>query len=173
MSREWKPGDMALVDCVGEDRLCSWATECHKDVHPREPHWHVARSHTYIDDDGRATRPLVVIDPEDREQVERLVAPLRERGASVGRIPAPDGRIDWDAELVAGVQAALRSLVTPPKPDEPQGRYAVVEDNKALEWVRADVSGLYQWHSIEGAASHWKGWNEINVVRILSEGVQP
>lgn len=46
-------------------------------------------------------RPLVVIDPEDREQVERLV----------------DAYLDGSGGLVDSMQFGLRSLLAPPKPD--------------------------------------------------------
>ena len=60
-----------------------------------------------------SVRPLVVIDPEDRGQVERLLTTLADRQL------LSDEPIDF--LLVNGAQAALREFAnpTPPKPDEP------------------------------------------------------
>jgi hypothetical protein len=69
-------------------------------------------------------RPVVVIDPEDREQVERLCSGLLD--------------IHWYGNADA-MQVALRKFAnpTPPKPDEPTGLGAVVEDADGIRWVLA------------------------------------
>lgn len=99
MSREWKPGDVAATDYQGyksrafvvEGRACPL-------THPEAAHWHgQGGGWNPLDDRAASYRPLVVIDPEDREQVERLwVAML-----NVNR---------------ANAQAALREFANPPEP---------------------------------------------------------
>lgn len=112
-------------------------------------------------------RRLVVIDPEDREQVERLLANYhgwrwaRERSeASIG-----------------DMQTSLREFAnpTPPKPDEPTGLGAVVEDADGAKWVRARDES-YPWRPANEAltlstSGVYRPYVEIAAVRVLSEGV--
>jgi hypothetical protein len=107
-------------------------------------------------------RPVVVIDPEDGGAVERLwVAML-----NVNRTNA---------------QAALREFATPtpPKPDEPTGRYAAVVDNEGNEWLRAPSGMWCEQHTGERSGAiqipefRWLHYKDITAVRVLSPGVQP
>jgi hypothetical protein len=72
-------------------------------------------------------RPLVVIDPEDREQVERLTKALVEAAYRHSNV------VVSDQASTATRQAALREFADPkpPKPAEPTGLGAVVEDARA------------------------------------------
>jgi len=118
--------------------------------------------------DGRGviktTRPLVVIDPEDREMADRLADLFVDGLPSVE--PSTRGR------QIDAMQAALRSLIAPPKPPEPTGMGAVVEDDEGVRYV-----GLGDHYG--GGQLRWKGgrgmtftsYADINAVRILSEGV--
>ncbi len=101
---------------------------------------------------------LIVLDAEDREQVERLY----------------DLFSDTDHESpVDGMQAALRSLLTPPKPEEPTGLGAVVVDEGGHVWVRVhETYGDFLWR-MEVPNTCAAKWADINAVRVLSEGVQP
>jgi hypothetical protein len=120
--REWKPGDVAVITSDsrhagkramfcddGGDRQ-AWAVECTDGL---TMHY-----------GARELRPLVVIDPEDREDVERVRDALW-RGGHLD---------DW--------QAALRSLAnpTPSRIGEP-GTWGVVEascvhSDERREWMR-------------------------------------
>lgn len=106
-------------------------------------------------------RPLVVVDPEDYEQVARLTGALAVHGAN------PNDR-NYSAET----QAALRSLIEPPKLEEPTGLGAVVEDVEGRKYVRAGVTPLAWTHAVDPDCNDWCGYEEIAVVRVLSEGVQ-
>lgn len=169
--RRWKPGDVAVVDCRGESRIATFTDDCHNHEkygeHPAEPHWHVHSGRFLTKDDSRRARPLVVIDPEDREQCQRLVTAMndhRERPSTYN------------------VQAALRSLVTPPKPDEPTGLGAVVEDEQRWVWVRRCCGGgekdmSHPWLLIASfgepipAITHERSWSALAAVKVLSKGV--
>jgi hypothetical protein len=147
MSREWKTGD------VGQSNYGR--------VFNTQRGWIFDDESGYPEPEGIAGfRPLVVIDPEDREQVERLNTALLD--ASAGTY-AP-----------SRVAAALRSLLAPPRPPEPQGLGAVVEDAEGGRWVRIEFGG-----ADEPLLSAWRGpvnledYSMIDVVRVLSEGVTP
>ena len=165
-AREWAPGDVALVRpmyCDHPDVVAvrtgvpgneGWAYSMVADNGKTTQSWS-------SDPDGLSVvRPLVVIDPEDREQVERLV-----------RIYYHDGGGPLD-ELASRMQAALRGFVNPKpqKPEEPQGLGAVVEDGAGSRFVRSDVETCNPWRGPNGLP--WE-WSDIDAVRVLSEGVTP
>jgi hypothetical protein len=124
----------------------------------------------WMDSEGRVTdiRPLVVIDPEDCEQVERLM-----------RTAFPHGIFPAAADEM---QRGLREFAnpTPPKPEEPTGLGAVVEDAEGERWIRVDWTNPWcrakpqKRNGGEGLVhrSHLP-WERIAAVKVLSEGVQP
>ena len=119
-------------------------------------------------DPGTTPRPLVVIDPEDREQVERLA-----------RLLWPHYSKSESARLAKAdiTQAALRSLVAAPKPPEPQGLGAVVIDERGVRWVKTEsAKGMRNsWqaslHPAEPDTVRCAAYADIAAVRVLSEGV--
>lgn len=127
---EWKPGAVALIGCPDTHRVAlrmgsgSWGTG----------------EGVFADATIGEARPLVVIDPESREQVERLAARIDLR--CMGMLPTAD-------EYADAVGAALRSLVAPPKPDEPTSMSARVIDASGAEWAR---SGRGCWFALGGQA---------------------
>src|SRR5690348_17724264 len=121
MSREWKPGD-------GDVAIISWkspsgrhggtalALRCSREYH--ESHWVTQTFGEKTDECVTGVRPLVVIDPEDREQVRRV--------ASNNALALSEGMTPVDALLFA-----LREFAAPmPQVDEPQNYLAAVEDEK-------------------------------------------
>ena len=118
-------------------------------------------------DDSRWFRRLVVIDPENREQVERLVGLIDRHEEATANDPGDDVHT-WE---VAAMQAALREFANPapPKPEEPKGLGAVVEDAEGRRWVR--------FNSAESSRRRWTDgtgdlqWSQVAAVRVLSEGV--
>lgn len=111
-------------------------------------------------------RPVVVIDPEDREQVER---------AMVAYYSQIDSTRYWSGDLpekfTDAMQAALREFAnpTPPKPDEPTGLGAVVEDESLVEYIHLG-SGLWAYGTTDGPSKGF-AYADFNAVRVLSEGV--
>ncbi|WP_182377858.1 hypothetical protein [Nocardioides sp. WS12] len=118
-------------------------------------------------------RTLVVIDPEDREQVEQLHSfredAIHDEIARVG-----------SAQTVDALQAALREFAnpTPPKPEEPTGLGAVVE--ATAEWEDGKGVGPLKWAASEdgswvcltdGHVGMTVPWPVLHHVRVLSEGV--
>lgn len=163
MSGGWNPGDVVLVD--GEHVGLVWR-EGGEDM----------LSLIYADGGGDAcsvylgnatVRRLVVIDPGDREQVERLTKALVEAAHADGNFIVSDNGIHGDTTA-----RALREFAqpTPPKPDEPLGLGAVVEDADGDFWVYAglrDDDDKRWWRH----AWNKRKYDAINVVRVLSEGI--
>lgn len=165
MAHNWKRGDVAVVTWpINADG----PIEVVRDV----GRWRMLRqldagSAEFLTDDwldnlGATFTPLVVIDPEDRGQVERLTSIAMD-------VPQPFSmRID-------DMQAALREFAnpTPPKPEEPTGLGAVVEDAKGWKYVRHS-GALAPWHVVlDGPTPErpWRYYSDLDVVRVLSEGV--
>lgn len=104
------------------------------------------------------------IDPEDRSQVERLTRSLVDVGAIAST------RVVLRA--VDEVQAALRRIVAPPKPEQPTGLGAVVEDDRGDRWVFiADATRAHVRCWRQASDEIWRDYADINAVRILSPGV--
>lgn len=161
--REWKAGDVALVTCVpfqGPERTeRAWVGS--------DLCWHFtdgAGVHTSREELVTEARPLAVIDPDDREQIERLWIVLR------------DGRALQSRD---NLQAALREFADPPspRPDEPQGLGAVVEDRAGKVWFRMSLENLTWpgevWQEQYSDDDRWSTWADIDVARVLSPGYDP
>ncbi len=106
----------------------------------------------------------VTIDYEDREQVERIVAILHDGDPWFGGGPNQPTHTSL-------LQKALREFADPkpPKPVEPLGLGAVIEDDEGDYWVRLET-GTWAYQSNAGGGVKWR---ELHVVRVLSEGVTP
>jgi hypothetical protein len=109
-------------------------------------------------------RPVVEIDPEDRGQVETFVNVMKRNGWT-----------GLDEAAVEDMQAALRSLLAPPRPPEPEGRYAVVVDDEGIEWMRKHADSMWASQNEQvgpGVVNFsWRKYANIAVARVLSEGV--
>ncbi len=143
MSAVWDPGTVAMIefDEYGEEIA----------LRQVDGSWAI--------DDGFArevvhVRPLLVIDPEKPEDLLALVEAIRRHS---GIMP-----------VCHELQAALRSLIEPPKPDEPTGRYAVVSGSGVV-WVRAAWDNARPWNKI--GTDVWAEYDEIKAVEVLSKGV--
>src|SRR5690348_17082834 len=83
MTREWRPGDVAMV----ESDTQKWRV--FRTVHRGVEVWADANGPLMPDDEwvpNRTIRPLVVIDPEDREQVDTLCKALVEQMHRAGDV---------------------------------------------------------------------------------------
>lgn len=117
----------------------------------------------YAECDRYKCPPVVVIDPEDQEQVEALDAAYQQ---ALDQSPKYEG-------LCNVMQTALHSLIADPKPDEPVSVGTVVEDREHYVWVRS-LPGYakYPWvrGTVEGTES--TTWDDLaHPVKVLSEGV--
>ena len=163
MSREWKPGGVALVKWKALDEWREGVfIRANKGSLGSDVWW---GANGWIGDHtAKEVRPLVVIDPEDREAVERLYV-------AAWRAFNEDPGDDIADEDVAGMQAALREFADPkpPRPDEPQGLGAVVEDAGRGLLVRSDgnedtaawvdqFGDFHWWADLDVTAVHHEGW---------------
>jgi hypothetical protein len=114
----------------------------------------------WSDDHVHNVRPLVVIDPEDREQVERI------RGCFT------DAGLPYET-----CRAELLALSDSWKPPEPTGLGAVVEAADGQRWLRtaASVEGCVWRLAFRGTGTNHvyaaRSWDGIAAVKVLSEGV--
>ena len=167
MNESYPPGTVAMIEAG------CWANT-HKAFRTQDGWIYGPRGVLASDDVVSNVRPLVVIDPEDREQVERLAKAMHE---SDHIAPWHDLHNETRSQIEDAMQAALREFAnpTPPKPDEPTGLGAVVETAGGERWVRTttpdrDGDHLGKPWSDGIVRSHWQ---VVPAVRVLSEGVQP
>lgn len=168
---KFKPGDVAMVRLDDADpefmaMLCSFDGLFWCGVGPEG-------FGQFYADAADIARPLVTIDPEDRQSVERLAFEYVRTFAKGEGIAAKTVVIAAEQ-----MQAALREFAdpTPIKPDEPTGLGAVVEDTEGVRWVRFKFFELKPWRQ-----SHLPGhcerklatayYADIDAVKILSDGV--
>lgn len=83
---------------------------------------------------------------------------------------------DWygmdEENTVECLQAAFAAATSPPRPDEPLGLGAVVEDEDGRRFVRVGPTiGDFHWRSSEPSNSDCFPWRSVKAVRVLSEGV--
>jgi len=159
MKRDWQLGDVAMVTDparFGERAMILLGHD------PANRCWHGVADNGDVRcldaNQAESVRPLVVIDPECIDEVDRL------RDAV------------WRGGPLDAWQSALREFANPtppkppePKPPEPMGLGAVVEDINGVPWVRCENADQ---------ETHWYGRNKrresyeaIDAVRVLSEGV--
>jgi hypothetical protein len=171
--REWKPGDVAVRTNV-HDRsrgrsLVVSGEDCpnrQADTHPKRPHWHhQGGGWDYLPGEDAADYeestywPLVVIDPEDTEQIERLDAIYQ-------RVLDTSPRFHGLAQVMA---TALREFANPttPRPDEPTGKFAEVQNAEGMVYYRSPAgTWLRQSDNLE------RPWDHIDAVKVLSEGIR-
>lgn len=137
----WEPGDVAVVTAAN-----------HRDEYEAYydgDTWRQRGANMFCVNTPTSHRPLVVIDPEDFAQVEALAG--------------GEGKVNtyW-------LQDRLRSLVAP-KPDEPTGLGAVVQD-AGDEYVHF---GNGCWiKAVPNAQMYQRTWSHMTAaVKVLSEGV--
>ena len=161
MSAVSKPGDVAIIAIKGGDRLVIGLRDTHGWAHLREYDSEVV-SHSVWTNASQVTVvwPLVVIDPDDVKQVARLVDAVLANGYK------------YDGSLSADMAAALRSLIEPPKPDEPTGLGAVVLGSDGNLWVAGPgVPGGKRWEPEDGGESRY--YRDVPAISEMSVGVEP
>lgn len=157
MTREWKPGDVAV--CTLDD-ITVYAVHSNP---ANGRHWVTPEGERVRIDEGDLS-PLVVIDPENAAEVERFA-----RAYVAAAKSAP-----WNArraKVIRELQIALREFAEPkpPKPDEPKGKGALAVDLRGRVWVRSDKG----WTNLDadGDFLNWTTWELIDAVEVIREGL--
>jgi hypothetical protein len=175
--RKWRPGDLI----TGDDGSRFWIVEVTANTTAAATNgraWVPGSSAVDADGNGwradsvEGARPLVVIDPEDREQVERF-REIASRWAD--QVPYSDMREPGDMDHTDAMQAALREFADPkPRIEEPTGLGAVVVEAGARRFTRwAPVGHPRPW-ALETADDRLvvaHAWDDLAVSEILSPGV--
>lgn len=172
MTRDWKPGDVAMVRTrtlagIPNAERAMFRVDAGIPLGARTEDgdvWMLHHGGHCVDENAESVRPLVVIDPESSEQVDQLTKAVVEACYRDGNLTVSDNGIHSDT-----MQAALREFAnpTPPKPEEPQGLGAVVEDANGVPWVRCENAELEpHWY----ARNKMKKFADVAAVRVLSEG---
>lgn len=162
-AHEWKSGDVALVTLY--DGTTSRAIMRH------DGSWRLAESCV---NNGIATdpRPLVVIDPERilPDWPGSLLSSLLEACALI----VAESVAPWEVHettLLNNLTAAFAAVCDEPKPAEPTGLGAVVEDADGQRWVKVHAHLDSYRQSTGTQLGIYLPYYDINVVRVLSEGV--
>lgn len=174
--QKWRPGDVAEVTMrhkSGTEQtwsLCmytddgSWVSSDSGRLYSDTGVWKIVR-----------TRPLVVIDPEDRKQVERLVNLVDDCFNDV--------RVDGTGPTAVDLaQTRLREFAspTPPKPDEPKSYLAVVQvadGRRYWRWSAGDAHTGWPWRLLGAVHADTEDdgnfrWDDLAVVEVVSAGVE-
>lgn len=111
----------------------------------------------YTECDHYGCEPVAVIAYKDRGAVERLGQALYNASS----------RVQDEVDCIAD---ALREFANPkpPKPEEPTGLGAVVEDTEGEQWVRFRAATGWWWRDVLGKNCRYA---DLPAVRVLSEGV--
>lgn len=163
---EWKSGDMGLNLTWGYRGI--FVANCRQ--HGGVDHWHNQSGLT--DPAGDRRRPLVVLDPEDREQMDLVAKTLVEKMHRAGDVASAANGVH-PATLVA----TFRQLANPtPRIEEPTGLGAVVEDEDGDNHVKVAL-GPHGWvlaNAMTRIDSGYGGrsWRDLNAIRVLSPGVE-
>lgn len=152
----WKPGDVAILTFE------KYPDEPGVGVRVRDGEWaHSGRfgsGAAYDEYGGFSARPVVVLDPGNPADVNRLCEAIDQQPLTQRPDPYK-------------FQAALRSLISDLTLDEPTGLGAVVEDSKGRPWIRWSRGTGCVWRCAEVAAFDSRAWGKVAAVRVLSEGV--
>lgn len=152
----WKPFDVAMVECSDG----KWRRAFYDPA--GRPSWVFANGLRRFVDDS-AARPVVVIDPEDREQVAALLSHYHSW--------------KWTAEIaeasITDMQTSLRESANPkPRIEEPTGLGAVVEDEYGDLWIRdKTTTTVAHWKRARGEDGGRRyRWSDLDVARVIQPG---
>lgn len=161
MTRQWQPGDVGVtIPLLAHEKEHRFIV-VEKDG---ETSFHYSDGDRMLMPPRDNGRPLVVIDPDDGKQVERLallIWPERLSG------PLSDRSFLMLAD-------ALRDFGKPTLPPEPTGLGAVIEDVDGDLWVRVeqpDPDDPHWFFNGRDEDSCCVRWSDLDVAKVLTPGV--
>lgn len=158
--QKWEPGTVALVTGGGYSSRAMLRSDG-----VRFERWALASDSFIASEDALTVRPLLVLDPDNPDQMRELWEGWRDSHS-------PNGA----TAMTAAVRAMLPKR-TPVKPAEPTGLGAVVEDVDGTLWTRVERGQVTDtrnpWYPATLAELQPLEYDEIAAVKVLSEGVTP
>lgn len=128
---------------------------------------------------------LVPFSPLAHGELNRRSAEARNECGHVAVVALDHGFDDpWAVERLTELateardyhDAAMVRVPKPPKPNEPTGLGAVVEDAAGERWIKVYAFGdddrTWAVHGCVGSIYDWRAYADIDAVRVLSEGAQ-
>lgn len=177
---EWKPGDVAMVTTASWGGLKgrtgrAWLNEVGCWVFADGEAFHSSR-----DDLIKNVRPVVVVDPEDREQVERIYRGMWADTMDPDEMPQP-GSTEYEEDIRA-LANSLREFASPkpPKPEEPKRYLSVVrlaDGRRYWRWSAGDVHTGHPWRLLGAVHADTEDdgnfrWSDLDVVEVESDGIE-
>lgn len=161
----YEPGTVAMLkDRGGSEEIgfCIKAGRVGGDI-DGQAHWRIASGEAWSS--VTDVRPLVVLD-FDAAELSPTVA-VRE----IREVLARDS-LGWPK-----IADQIEQQTRPPKPPEPTGLGAVVEDAEGVRWVRHCIATCPEGDDCDAWAHESdddsRAYDVIDVVTVLSEGVKP
>lgn len=118
------------------------------------------------DPDSDLYTPVVVLDPDDREQMEALTTTYVDSASGDGWFDGLEPHIQ--TSIVDRMTAAVRSLLPVPpkvKPEEPNEWGSLVRDGGVL-WLRIARGGT-SWRTEDGVWRHWPDFSDdVEIIRV-------
>lgn len=166
-SEMWDPGTVAKVGGV--------VSVLRQSTRSPLAYWAKSEGPVYRHDEPGDVRPLLVLDPDDADQMREFADTFYT--ALSGRTRRDSAR---DADDMRVAVVTMLPKPTPVKPAEPTGLGAVIEDADGRLWLRVDwpkpwcLAAPNEREKFRDVihGSHLP-WDRVNAVRVLSEGVTP
>ncbi len=154
--REWVVGDVAVGN------INRWTGRL---MRTSDTRWTCDDGAEWAASQVDSVRPLVVLDPDNEDDLDGLCASLVEAMHAAGDVASAANGVH-----PATVAAALRDFITPPPP-EPQGLGAVAEDRHGDLWVsfHSSATGTW-WRDRKGQNVRWSGLGIKSADQIKSQG---
>lgn len=158
----YKPGTVAVATVRGVPNVRVMRRELSDSPYEWQSARSIAAMFAHHDREVTDVRPLVVLDLDDPAKYVRAL-----------HATFPEASADWDDDDARNLKIAdqIEAQTRPPKPAEPTGLGAVVEDAEGGHWVYLAKTRASTRCWRKYGVDRWAGYEDINAVRVLSEGV--
>jgi len=146
----YEPGTVAVATVRGVPNVRIWRTPFSNWVSERR----VGDDTAHVDHRVTDVRPLVVLDPDDMDTLDRLVTLFHESWSGC------------EGSRGIGLAGALRNLEKPPRIPEP-GLWGVVSDSSGNFWVCNEPGRFTRTHD----GVNWP-WVDIDSPILVRDGIE-